>query len=258
MEQHGPMACERCWLGCKTREKFVGPNDKYRIVNDPGYWGATNPRVLVLGMSKGNTQASVMNDSYADGTFDMVAFMGFRDRLLKVLHAMGLMHKDTSIDHHLTAQETDWGFASILRCSLTVKTYNPKKNIWQYSAESGGVISSMKNEFQPWMVNCIDEHLTRLSKRTRLVIMLGNAENYFKALEPAMRAVFPDYEPHPKYGKLVFRAGKRFFVHVGHPSKGNGHLGTFLDGAQHIGQGAKRDHARRAIVELLGPSISKL
>ena len=226
---------------------------KYLIVNDPGYWGAADPRVLVLGMSKGQTQANAIVTAYHDGTFDQVAYQGFRSRLLRVIQEMGLMSGDKSIDRHLQADETEWGFASVLRCSLTAHDKNGT-----YSAKSSAVIQGMKTAARPFIISCIDEHLRPLSRRTKLVILLGNDNNYFTAIESTMAEIFSDYAKHPKLGPVVFRAGSRFYVHVAHPSRGNGWFEPFFSQPSNLQQGQKREEARQGISGALGNEILSL
>src|SRR5690348_13165688 len=54
LPSHGRIACRRCFAG--TDEVLT--LGKWRVVNDPGAWGSATPTVLVLGFSKGFTQAT--------------------------------------------------------------------------------------------------------------------------------------------------------------------------------------------------------
>jgi hypothetical protein len=81
---HGPLDCTKCFADCTRPQKTNG----WQLVNDPGYWGAADPRMLVLGQSKGMKARRV----YARGepAFDAVAFAGIRDRLAEVLASIGI------------------------------------------------------------------------------------------------------------------------------------------------------------------------
>lgn len=208
-------------------------------------------------MSKGNTQANAMKSAQSDGTFDDVAYAGFRHRLLAVMQTVGFMRGERSLDHHLKASETEWGFASVLRCSLTAKAWNKKKRAFEYSAASAGVIRGFKNEFQGWLTSCLEEHLLALSRRTRLVVLLGNSESYPGTLKPTLQMLFPDFREGPGFDGLVYRAGGRLFVHVGHPSRGNGYFNEFIYGSTSTGQGHKRELAKRAITMFLASEMKK-
>lgn len=68
---HGPLSCSICFSHCNAPETANG----WRLINDPGYWGATDPVVLVLGQSKGKTQRDVFDGG--DPTFDKAALVRF-------------------------------------------------------------------------------------------------------------------------------------------------------------------------------------
>ncbi|MBW3243546.1 hypothetical protein KUV57_12810 [Epibacterium sp. DP7N7-1] len=239
---HGPMTCRVCWKSSEGTEKDLH-DGKWRLVNDPGYWGAPDPEVLVLGMTKGTTQAQEMSEAFQNGTFDTVAFGGFRQRLLEALQIVGMMQGVQDISPYLTAASLDWGFASIVRCSLTARDQNGS-----YRGNSGPVIRGMRSpEGAQIMSACVKEHLTRLGSRNRLVVLLGNDENYFRAIKQAMLSAFGSYDPLPGAGNTAFRAGGRLFVHIGHPSPLNGHFSTFRTGSPETGQGRKRVQARLGI-----------
>lgn len=253
LPDHGPVDCRTCWSGCAGRERGFGGTtptgqDQFRLVNDPGAWGARDPRVLVLGMSKGNTQSDAMRQAHLDGSFDAVPFRKMRPRLLQVLQAVDLMPGEQGIDHRFRETETEYGWGSILRCSLTG---------WDkgaYSAASGVVLRGMSDPDGKGLVPaCVRQHLTDLSNRTRLVLLLGNAGAYMGLLRRVFAGVFPDFRPLPISDGTGFEAGGRTYVHVGHPSPLNGHLAQFLTGPVTSGQGAKREGARRAVAWARGP-----
>jgi hypothetical protein len=242
------MECRLCWNSSKENQKFCD-EDRSKLVNDPGYWGASYPRILVLGMSKGNTQSEAMAESWKNGDYDDVPYMGFRPRLLKVLQAVGLMPSVQSLDSRIKKTELTYGWASILRCSLT-----GRKPDGTYGASSAQVIPAMKRpEVNAWLSECIACHLGGLSRRTRLVVLLSNDEQYMCAINKTMKGVFGQaYAEHPSLSPVVFRAGPRIFVHVGHPSPLNGTLGEFLEGDKYSGQGKKREMARLGVAGALG------
>jgi len=236
------MSCRICWKPDEGTEKEFH-DGKWRLVNDPGYWGAPDPKFLVLGMTKGTTQAREMSESFRNGTFDTAAFAGFRPRLLEALQIVGLMQGVQDIDPYLTAASRDWGFASIVRCSLTARDQNGT-----YRGNSGPVIRGMRSpEGAQIMSACVKEHLTRLGPRTRLIVLLGNDENYFRAIRQAMLSVFGSYDTLPGAGQVAFKSGGRLFVHIGHPSPLNGHFSTFRNGSAEAGQGRKRVQAQLGI-----------
>lgn len=248
------MDCRLCWGNSIEKQTFCDGR-RSKIVNDPGYWGASDPRVLVLGMSKGNTQSEAMSESWRNGDYDDVPYKGFRPRLLKVLQAVGLMPGVESLESRIKETELSYGWASIMRCSLT-----GLKPDGTFGASSAQVIAAMKRpEANVWLSNCIASHLGRLSRRTRLVVLLSNDDNYMRVIRKTMKGVFGQaYEEHPSLSPVVFRAGPRIFVHVGHPSPLNGTLGEFLEGDKLLGQGKKREMARLGVKGALGDKIGTI
>src|SRR5690606_7998729 len=83
------MNCSRCWSGISATMQDCGP---FRLIRDPGHWGASDPHTLVLGISKGNTQST----AFSSGPFERVAFKGMRHRVLEVLQAVGLLPNETA------------------------------------------------------------------------------------------------------------------------------------------------------------------
>jgi hypothetical protein len=110
---HGPMACRRCW----TSDAKVQHAGNFKLIHDPGHWGAADPETIVLGISKGNTQTT----AYASGPFGEVAFKGIRHRILEIFQAVGLLAGETpaQFEKRFKSTEKDFAFASVVRCSLT-------------------------------------------------------------------------------------------------------------------------------------------
>lgn len=246
---HGQIPCRNCWSAGEETAKVFGPPidaepHRFRMVNDPGAWGAQDPAVLVLGMSKGNTQATAMARAAQDGGFDAVPFAKMRPRLLQSLQAVGLMAGETSLDGRFTDQEQDYGWGSILRCSLT--GWDKRNGRW--SGASGDVIPGLKQaEGNGFLQACIRQYLTGLSDRTRLIVLLGNDDNYVRVVRRAFEAVFGSNSAIAGAGSQAFRFGARTVVHIGHPSPLNGFFSSFLTGSVAVPQGAKRAQARHAV-----------
>lgn len=236
--KHGRIDCNVCW-DCKSDSiQEVG---NFRLVRDPGYWGASSPSTLVLGISKGNTQSR----AFANQPFDTIAFKGMRPRLLQALQSVGLLKCETvtNFERRFTSVESEFAFASLVRCSLT--GLNPKTNM--YTADSPVVVPA----FQPasaayqFAKNCITQFLAPQPTNTKLVILLGNADAYMSAAASVISAV---RGPVMRVNQVAFDSRNVRFVHVAHPSKGNGHFGKFLSGEGTSGR--KRDLARAAVEAL--------
>lgn len=240
---HGRLSCRVCWSDCHGNHKLLDAG-KSQIQNDPGYWGAVDPAILVLGMTKGFTQSNMLSDDPQQ--FDGVAFARFRPRLLQSLQAIGLMEGVRNIDHKLTAAEKEYGFASMVRCSLTAIVQG------KASSASGAVIGAMKYpEAGQTFETCAKTFLPKLTKRTRLVVLLGNADSYVEYTNATFAGLFPDYVAYPEGEGQVFRAGGRFYVHTAHPSGSNGHFGPFIAAGAKDVQGRKCCIVRAAVAKIL-------
>jgi hypothetical protein len=231
--KHGPISCSRCW----NSKKLVQEIGDFKLVRDPGHWGAIEPRTLVLGISKGNTQSN----AYISEPFDTVAFKGIRDRLLAVLNSVGLLvgEKLNEFEQRFSSTESDYAFASVVRCSLTA--FDKKKQ--KYTAESPKVIPALKinSDGYTFVSNCIEQHLVDLSSRTKVVILLGNSDTYVSDLRNVIVSKRGSYKP---INEIAYYSNGVKFVHVGHPSRVNGYFNKFIQGESISGE--KRNWAINA------------
>jgi hypothetical protein len=218
--QHGRMACDRCWKNVAANVQEAG---LFRLVRDPGHWGSSTTSTLVLGVSKGNTQSN----AFATGHFDAVAFMRIRHRLLEVLQTVGLLQNETVADfeRRFCKDELEYAFASVIRCSLT--GMDRKKRI--HTADSQNVIPAFKVGSVGYRFTsaCVDQHIGRLPDATQRVVLLGNTDAYIEHLSVAIGRLRGSLQ---KINDVAYRAGTVLFVHVSHPSIGNGHFGAFIRG----------------------------
>lgn len=232
---HGRMGCMRCWSEGADTLQESGP---FRLVRDPGHWGASNPRTLVLGMSKGNTQSS----AFASGPFEAVAFKGIRPRMLTIFQAVGMLPDETEADfeRRFCASETEFAFASVVRCSIT--GMDRKKGV--HTADSPNVLPAFRrgSAGAQFVENCVDEHLAHLPPRTDLVLLLGNTDGYVSALSDMIGRTRGAIS---RINEVSYSSSGVLFVHLAHPSKGNGHFGAFVRGEGSPGR--KRDLAAQAL-----------
>lgn len=244
LPKHGPMNCRLCWRDHDGKSVRFLDDGRFRLVNDPGAWGSSSPIVLVLGQTKGNTQCSEMQKVLSKGAFDQVAFKRFRPNLLRVLKAVSVLDRTSSVDPLLTAAEPNFGWGSVIRCSMTGLT----ERTGEYSGDSGKVLPAYKaDEAQEVIRTCMRTWLKTLPERTRLIVLLGNSDLYIRRMREKLRQVHPDTIPHPQAPAVAHLAEGRTWVHVGHPSGANGYLSNFLHDDEGSGQGKKRADATRAV-----------
>jgi hypothetical protein len=109
--QHGRIACRRCFSSDDSTQTI----GKWQMVNDPAAWGSANPTILILGFSKGFTQAN----AFRSGRFEDIPFKDMRTRLTEEMRMLGVIGKSEIIDQKMVATETEIGFGSLVRCSLS-------------------------------------------------------------------------------------------------------------------------------------------
>lgn len=235
MIAHGRLPCTRCWSNDAHVEQERG---SFRLVRDPGHWGATDPHTLVLGISKGNTQSR----AFAASEFDTVAFKGIRHRILQLLHSVGLLpgEQPHEFERRFTESERDYAFASVVRCSLT--GMDRKKKC--HTADSPNVLPAFRSGSQGsfFVESCVDQHLKKMPSRTQLVLLLGNTDGYVKAMAEVIDRIRGSVTT---INEVAYVSSGLRFVHLAHPSKGNGHFGAFIRGEGR--PGAKKELAREAL-----------
>ena len=211
LPKHGLVECRRCWQSLGTHTEYVSKDSKFKLVNDPAAWGSREPRILVLGMTKGNTQSNAISACISQGDFDKVAYANFRDRLTAVLHIVGLAENTVSVDSLITSKETYFGWGSVIRCSLT--GWDADHN--QFSGESGRVLPAFNHlEMKTVVRNCFSEFLSALPERTKLVVLLGNSDSSLKKMRRIVEEFYPtESRAEPEYERVSYSAGGKRWVH---------------------------------------------
>jgi len=227
---HGPLTCTRCF---NNDRKLIEANG-WRLVNDPGLWGSSDPSVLILGQSKGNTQIRKMSEN----DFDAVAFAGIRDRLARILARISLNLDAENLDQHFSKDEKDFAFASVLRCSLSDPT----------GKTSGSpVMHAMDDpEADRWIVNCMDQWLSKPNPRLKIVVFLGLTDGYAKRI--ATRLLNLHSATFRKVSSTIFEAAGVSWVFAQHPSRiSENHYQNWIGNLPH----AKRDLVNTQILKKL-------
>ncbi|MCG8029923.1 MAG: hypothetical protein N0E55_02120 [Candidatus Thiodiazotropha taylori] len=234
LPSHGRIKCRNCF----STEENTQESTQWRITNDPGAWGSNNPRFLVLGFSKGFTQAN----AYKEGSFDAVAFAKFRPRLQNVLMRLGLLSGERDINTLMTAKEDQWAFGSLVRCSLCRK--NSKNGEW---AATGPLMKKAFVEVPAadYVSNCSEKFLTSLPDRLKVVVILGNDDGYVKHVSSVIRKLY--HEDFERVNDMAYKCGGVIWIHAAHPSGSNGHLRAWLDASSDKKQGIKAVQAIAAV-----------
>lgn len=230
--KHGPQQCRDCFKGSE-QTLVIGD---WRLHNNPGYYGSANPQVLVLGFSKGANQ----NKAAQEGSFDKIAFAKARPRLKVVLDTLNIMPSDRSIDALMTANEREFGVASLVRCSFCKMQDGVCKT-------SGNIIpSAFTNQSTSNIIErCAGQFLSKLPRSIKLVVLLGTSDSYISKTKAIFSKLFAsDYA---SINPVAFRASGALWVYAAHPSPGNGHFQSWVSGNSESSSGQKRVYALHAL-----------
>ncbi|MBY6106260.1 hypothetical protein KUW19_07110 [Ferrimonas balearica] len=233
---HGKITCSDCYnSGVASLE-----STKWKMRNDPGAWGAAEPEYLVLGFSKGATQS----DIYASGAFDDVAFGGVQTRknLSNILRTIGLLKESDNVDRHISISGTRFHFASLVRCSLA--RLNEKKlrqnGVKSYET-SGKLIVKSFTEVPSVVSRCARKYLQDFPESLKAVLVLGTNDAYINKMKSLIQEIHPT--TYKEFDGISYEAGGVLWLHITHPSKGNGHLSSWLYKDSSNASGKKRIQA---------------
>jgi hypothetical protein len=227
--QHGPTPCRKCFPRGTGESVLLGT---LKLHNNPGYYGSSNPQVLVLGFSKGTNQMRAS----PRGGLDHVAFSGARPTLKRILQALGLIDRTADMDRLLTGAESVFGFASLVRCSLQ-------------DASTGSSGDLPRRVFKerlalPVAKACANEFLAPLPPSVKVVVLLGTSDQYIKN---TMRVIGGLYRDFAEVNSVAFTAGGALWVYATHPSGENRHLNEWLNDPPTTTAGRKRADAVEAL-----------
>jgi hypothetical protein len=182
---HGRITCSNCF-DCKFVEfdKTVRTDIGWRITANPLGWGNPDCEVVVLGFSKGPTQAGAL----ANTPHDEIAYKGSRTNVGKILAHIGVMptgvqgNPSQTVSRAIADKSGRFHFGSLIRC--TVERFDEKTGTWKGSG--GGMLdkfvaSPLGKEVA---TNCSEKFLGNLPSKVKLVVMfgLGTKLNYVKQL----------------------------------------------------------------------------
>lgn len=246
LPKHGRLACTKCFAGQAEWGRTSQNHGGWVLENNPMAWGSQNPRVLVLGFSKGTRQC----ESLLTRCHDSVPFSGFRVKLTSALQVLGLLGVHENIDDHINESDPDWAFGSVVRCSVAKidpDTGKPEK--------SGDVIaaSAKRGESEDWIGRCMEQFLGRLPPRLETVVLLSNDDSYVDACFDRIQRLHPRTR---RMNDVAYGDGRVTWVHIVHVGgPGINHITSWLTGASNK-QGRKRGLAVAALSpHTLRPSV---
>lgn len=217
LPSHGRIACSLCHrtepLEFDVTRRTEGD---WRITANPLAWGSTSPEVIVLGFSKGPTQAGAL----ASAPHDQIAYKGSRLNVGKILAHVGLIPKAPAealkreVDQLIANPSGRFHFGSMVRC--TVERFDRNTNRW--TGTGGGMLDKfVASTFGREVAgNCVRTFLGDLPARTKLIIMfgLGSRLSYVSAA----RQRFIEARPGAwrEINPVAYTDGRITVVHVEH------------------------------------------
>lgn len=145
----------------------------WRTTANPLAWGSTSPELVVLGFSKGPTQAGALTST----PHDQIAYKGSRLNVGKILAHVGLIPKAPAetlrreVDELIANPAGRFHFGSMIRC--TVERFDRKAGRW--TGTGGGMLDKFAaSAFGKEVAgNCVRAFLGDLPQRTKLIVMFG-------------------------------------------------------------------------------------
>lgn len=170
---HGRIDCTRCFNACDsvTFDTTKRTENDWRITANPLAWGNEEPEIIVLGFSKGPTQAGAL----ANVAHDEIAYKGSRTNVGKILKHVGLLKQESgedlseSVSRLISDRTGRFHFGSLIRCTVERNA----DGVWKGSG--GGMLDKfIATPFgKEVSSNCTDRYLNNLPEQTKLVLMFG-------------------------------------------------------------------------------------
>jgi hypothetical protein len=236
---NGRVECNVCFSGDVQWGISIRQEDGWLLENNPLACGARNPRKLLLGFSKGMRQSSELLLRRVED----VAFAGFRGRITQALRVLGLLALDDVIESHFRADEPDWAFGDVVRCSIAKLDPSTGRYL-----KSGDVIpaSACRTSGADWIGNCMGRFLAKLPPRLETVILLSNDDAYVDACFERVRNLHPNTR---RINEVAYGDDRVIWIHMVHfGGTGFNHMTSWLDGKPNK-QGRKRAAALAALKE---------
>ena len=133
LPQHGRVQCTACFDTTQvTFDRTQQAEGNWRITANPLAWGNSEAEIVILGFSKGPTQAGAL----ANSPHDEIAYKGSRLNVGKILAHVGLLEKNdnnnelkNAVDKAIADKNGIFHFSSFIRCTVEqydIKTKNGK------------------------------------------------------------------------------------------------------------------------------------
>jgi hypothetical protein len=256
LPSHGRIACSLChrnkpFVFDETRTE--SEQKDWRITANPLAWGNQRPEVLVLGFSKGPSQAN----KHTRLKHNDIPYRKGRPAVAKILAHVGLLPSapqkelERMVEHAIADRNGRFGWGSLIRC--TVERFAAEKGQnGDWVASSKMIDPFMATDFgQKISTACATRFLRELPIETKLVIMFGRgAKNSYvmtarKTLEKARPGIWREVN------EIAYTDGAITVVHVEHFASQGAHIPNWLGKNENLGRLGVM--ARDAVEQALAP-----
>ena len=238
---HGRLTCRKCFTSAAEIEEI----EQWQVVNDPSAWGAERPEILVLGFSKGFTQAT----AFKSGAFEDIPFKSMRSRLTQALQRLGLLATTETVQTKFSATEQRFAFGSLVRCSLSRLNAKSGKRECTGQVMPKAFVEPVRKIVQ----RCAETFLGRLPASVRLVIMLGSGDSYIDGCRKLIATMTGQaFRP---INEVAYHTPGVLWIHIAHPSGMNGYFNPWVAGAETDPSGRKLLQALSALAGIQGPAL---
>lgn len=230
---HGRIDCTICHRGPVEFGRTQRTEGDWRITANPLAWGNPRAEIIVLGFSKGPTQAGALSAAL----HNEIAYKGGRQQVGKILAHVGLIPKMDPADlkrrvDDLIADETGrFHFGSLIRC--TVERYDRKHVAWKGSG--GGMLQQfVATTFGSEIAGrCATRFIGNLPSETKLAIMFGLGTKCGYVAES--RKLFQSARPGAwrSVNQVAYTDGRVTIVHVEHFKSQGALIPQWLGERQH-------------------------
>jgi hypothetical protein len=234
LPQHGRVDCPACHAESPLRfDKTQTTEAGWRITANPLAWGNPNAEIVVLGFSKGPTQAGALTAT----PHNEIAYKGSRKQVGKILAHIGLIPASDpdslkrTVDRIIADKSGRFHFGSLIRC--TVERFDQKDEIWKGSG--GGMLDRfIATSFGAKVANnCSTRFLSGLPPAARLIVLfgLGTKGNYVTAARRLFERIRPG--SWKTVNEISYSDGTISVVHVEHFASQGALIPNWLGENQH-------------------------
>lgn len=216
LPEHGRINCTLCHRAPVQFDRTQTGNSQWRITANPLAWGNPQAEVVVLGFSKGQTQAGAI----ARQPHDEIAYKNHRRNVGKILAHVGLIRHGTPealtcTVHRLIADRAGlFHFGSLIRCA--VERFDQAEGEW--TGTGGGMLDRfVADDFGKIVAErCAARFLQKLPSETKLVVMfgMGTKGNYIREARHLFETVRPGHWQ--RINDVAYRDDQLTVVHVEH------------------------------------------